>query len=72
MPFNLAQKLIHAHLLDGELCADAQIALKIDQPLLQDVLGVLVMLELEAFGLDRIKVSLAAPCAARKPPRHRR
>ena len=60
MALNLAQKLIHARLVDGDPRTGAEIALKIDQALLQDVLGVLVMLELEAFGLDRVKVDLAA------------
>lgn len=33
---------------------DSEIALRIDQALLQDVLGTLVMLELEAMGIDRV------------------
>jgi aconitate hydratase len=37
-----------------------EIAIHIDQVLLQDVLGTLVMLELEAMGLDRVKVGVAA------------
>src|SRR5271157_2001008 len=37
-----------------------EIALRIDQALLQDVLGTLVMLELEAMGTDRVKVGVAA------------
>jgi aconitate hydratase len=37
-----------------------EIALRIDQVLLQDVLGTLVMLELEAMGADRVKVDVAA------------
>ncbi len=38
----------------------SDIALKVDQTLLQDVLGTLVMLELEAMGVERVKVGLAA------------
>lgn len=38
----------------------AEIALKVDQILLQDVLGLLAMLEFEAMGLDRVRVGLAA------------
>src|SRR3954447_24626087 len=61
MALNVAQKLISSHLLDGDLCQpDGDIALKIDQVLLQDVLGTLVMLELEAMGVERVKISLAA------------
>lgn len=53
-PLNLAQKLISDHLVSGEMIPDSEIALRIDQALLQDVLGTLVMLELEAMGLDRV------------------
>lgn len=53
-PLNLAQKLIRDHLVSGEMIPDSEIALHIDQALLQDVLGTLVMLELEAMGLDRV------------------
>jgi aconitate hydratase len=37
-----------------------EIALRIDQALLQDVLGTLVMLELEAMGVERIQIDTAA------------
>jgi len=37
-----------------------EIALRIDQALLQDVLGTLVMLELEAMGVDRVRIDPAA------------
>jgi len=57
---NLAQKLIRSHLVAGTLAPGEEIALSVDQTLLQDVLGTLVMLELEAMGIERIKVSLAA------------
>src|SRR3954467_11474274 len=61
MALNVAQKLISSHLLDGDLCqSGGDVALKIDQVLLQDVLGTLVMLELEAMGVERVKVGLAA------------
>lgn len=60
MPMNVAQKLIQAHLLDGEMIPGQEIALKIDQTLCQDATGTLVMLELEAMGLDRVKTELSA------------
>jgi aconitate hydratase len=53
-PLNLAQQLIRDHLVEGEMTPGSEIALRIDQALLQDVLGTLVMLELEAMGLDRV------------------
>src|SRR4051795_5626143 len=60
MALNIAQKLIQSHLLDGDMRPGGEIALKVDQTLLQDVLGTLVMLELEAMGIERVKVGLAA------------
>jgi len=59
MALNVAQKLIRSHLADGDMMPGSEIALKIDQALLQDALGSLVMLELEAMGLDRVKVEPA-------------
>lgn len=42
------------------MVAGNEIAVRIDQVLLQDALGVLVMLELDAIGVDRVQVPLAA------------
>jgi aconitate hydratase len=55
MPLGMAQKLITAHLNDGSLRAGTPITLKIDQTLTQDATGTLVMLTLEALGLDRVR-----------------
>lgn len=60
MPQNLAQKLIQSHLLEGEMIPGQEIALKVDQTLTQDATGTLVMLELEAMGVDRVKTELSA------------
>lgn len=60
MALNLTQKLVQSHLAEGDLTPGGDIALTIDQTLLQDVLGGLVMLELEAMGVERVKVGLAA------------
>lgn len=60
MKMNVSQKLIHSHLLDGEMIPGKEISLKIDQTLCQDATGTLVMLELEAMGLDRVKAELSA------------
>ena len=60
MPMNVAQKLIQAHLLEGKMIPGQEIALKIDQTLCQDATGTLVMLELEAMGLELVKTELSA------------
>ncbi len=60
MARNLTQKIIEAHLVEGSLSPGEEIAIKIDQTLLQDATGTMAMLEFEALGLDRVKVDLAA------------
>jgi aconitate hydratase len=60
MSHNLTQTLIQSHLAEGNLTAGEEIAVRIDQALLQDVLGTLVMLELEAMGVDCVKTDVAA------------
>src|SRR5690349_19579491 len=51
----VAQKLIGSHLAVGEMTAGSEIGLRIDQTLTQDATGTMVMLELEALGLDRVR-----------------
>jgi aconitate hydratase len=60
MAQNVAQKLVASHLLDGEMTPGEEIALRIDQTLTQDATGTLVMLELEAMELDRVKTEISA------------
>jgi aconitate hydratase len=60
MGWNVAQKLIRSHLADGEMAPDREIGIRIDQTLTQDATGPLVMLELEAMGLDRVRTELSA------------
>ncbi|MGA7809969.1 aconitate hydratase [Bradyrhizobium sp.] len=60
MPRSVTQKLISAHLVDGDMRAGAPISIKIDQTLTQDATGTLVMLALEAIGLERISTELSA------------
>ncbi|NYT37633.1 aconitate hydratase [Allopusillimonas soli] len=55
MKENLSTKLLRAKLVAGSLEPGQEIALRMDQALLQDVLGTLVMLELEAMGIERVK-----------------
>ncbi|SFR42025.1 aconitase [Marinobacter daqiaonensis] len=59
-PRNVAQKLIESHLVSGKMEAGEEIGLRIDQTLTQDATGTLVMLELEAMGLDQVETELSA------------
>jgi aconitate hydratase, putative, Aquifex type len=55
----VARQLIESHLVDGDPTPGREVALSIDQTLTQDATGTMVMLELEALGLDRIKTELS-------------
>lgn len=55
MGLTLAQKLIKAHLVEGEMKVGSEIGLRIDQTLTQDATGTMAYLEFEAMGVDRVK-----------------
>ena len=59
MDLNIAQKLIQTHLVEGEMIPGREIGIRIDQTLTQDATGTLVMLELEAMGLDRAQTEVS-------------
>lgn len=60
MNLNIARKLIESHLVSGEMKPGEEIGIRIDQTLAQDATGTVVMLELEAMGLDRVKTEISA------------
>lgn len=55
MGLTLAQKIIKAHLVDGQMVVGQDIGIKIDQTLTQDATGTMAYLEFEAMGVDRVK-----------------
>ena len=59
MSKTLAQKIIEAHLISGNMIAGEEIALKIDQTLTQDATGTMAYLEFETMGIDRVKTELS-------------
>lgn len=59
-PRTAAQRIIAEHLADGRPEPGEEIALRVDQTLCQDATGTLVMQELEALGLDRVRTALSA------------
>ncbi|KIG17011.1 Aconitate hydratase [Enhygromyxa salina] len=56
---SVAVKLIETHLLEGVLEPGTEIGLRIDQTLTQDATGTLVMLELEAMRLERVRTEVS-------------
>ncbi|HZD70319.1 MAG TPA: aconitate hydratase [Actinomycetes bacterium] len=59
MGASVAHKLIESHLVEGEMVAGSEIGLRIDQTLTQDATGTMVMLELEALDLDRVRTDVS-------------
>ena len=55
MGLTIAQKIIKAHMLSGEMTVGSEVALKIDQTLTQDATGTMAYLEFETMGLKRVK-----------------
>lgn len=60
MALNVTEKLIKSHLVSGEMIPGKEIGLKIDQTLTQDATGTMVMLELEAMGIERAQTEASA------------
>lgn len=54
---NLTRKIIRNHLLEGEMIPGEEIALRVDQCLLQDATGTMAWQQFHAFGIPRVKVS---------------
>lgn len=57
---SVAHRILSDHLVEGELTPGEPIGLRIDQTLTQDATGTLVMLELAAMGLDRVRTEVSA------------
>ena len=55
----LAQKIIQAHLLSGEMVPGEEIALRIDQTLTQDATGTMAYLEFETMNIPRVRTELS-------------
>ena len=55
----IAQKIIAAHLMSGDMTPGSEIALKIDQTLTQDATGTMAYLEFETMGIPRVKTELS-------------
>lgn len=54
---NIIEKIIASHLLAGEMTPGAEIQVKVDQTLTQDVLGTMAYLQFEALGGGRVKTN---------------
>ena len=59
MSKTIAQKIISAHLVSGDMTPGSQVALRIDQTLTQDATGTMAYLEFETMGIDRVRTELS-------------
>ncbi|MFR2557317.1 MAG: aconitate hydratase [Ruminococcus sp.] len=55
MGLTLTEKLLKAHLVDGEFVKGQEIGIRIDQTLTQDATGTMAYLEYEAMGVPRVR-----------------
>ncbi|MBD5423796.1 MAG: aconitate hydratase [Allobaculum sp.] len=59
MAKNLTQKILDAHILNGQPIAGQPVEVKIDQTLTQDATGTMAYIQLEAMGVDQVKTELS-------------
>ena len=55
----IAQKIIAAHLVAGDMTPGSEVALRIDQTLTQDATGTMAYLEFETMGIPKVKTELS-------------
>ena len=75
----IAEKIIAAHLVSGDMTRGSEVALKIDQTLTQDATGTMAYLEFETMGIPRVKTELSVAyvdhntlqCGFENPDDHR-
>ena len=75
----VAEKIIAAHLISGQMLPGQEVALRIDQTLTQDATGTMAYLALEAMGIPRVKTELSVAyvdhntlqCGFENPDDHR-
>ncbi len=56
---SLARTILEEHLTRGELVPGQEIAISVDQTLVQDATGTMAMMQFELFGHDRVQVDTA-------------
>lgn len=55
MGYTVAEKILKAHLVEGEFKKGNEIGIKIDQTLTQDATGTMAYIEFEAIGIPRVR-----------------
>ena len=55
----IAQKIIEAHLVSGDMTPGNEVAIRIDQTLTQDATGTMAYLEFETMGIPKVKTEFS-------------
>ena len=55
----IAQKIIEAHLVSGDMTPGTEVALRIDQTLTQDATGTMAYLEFETMGIPKVRTEFS-------------
>ncbi len=58
-PKTIAEKIIAAHLVSGDMTPGSEISIHIDRTLTQDATGTMAYIEFEAMGIDRVRTDLS-------------
>jgi aconitate hydratase len=56
---NVVQKILDAHLADGNPVAGEEVGIRIDQTLTQDATGTMAYLQFESMGFDKVKTDVS-------------
>lgn len=59
MAMTVTEKILSAHLVEGELTKGSEIGIRIDQTLTQDATGTMAYLEFEATGIPRVQTEVS-------------
>jgi aconitate hydratase len=63
MGYNITEKIIRQHLVEGSMVPGEDVSLKVDQTLNPDSSGTMVFLQFEAMGIQRIQTELSVSYA---------
>lgn len=58
-PLTVAQKILAAHLVEGDPATDSELGIHIDQTLTQDATGTMAYLQFESMDVPRVKTDLS-------------
>ena len=56
---NVVQKILAAHLVEGDPAKDPELGIHIDQTLTQDATGTMAYLQFESMGVPRVKTDVS-------------